>query len=415
MSRYPDVEVEIFEAASEFSPIGAGIGIWPRAWRALMAIGLEDLAQYASRPPSDEPGNDLTGYFLLDSVRILIFSPVCTLELRKSDQFNGYSFCRIISDGTLLFFHRADFHAVLVKHLSCQIQYSKRLKTYRRLESGELELLFDDHSISRCDLLIGADGIKSAVRQTFLHEQAQKALAEGRTADADTLLAAVHPAWTGALAYRALVPVDKLDNYVIHDYGTEVRFEFKSPVLLQTYDDLSQYLGKDWVYEGGCFQAIIAYPIAKSSLINIVAYHINDSLAGTTFDRPWIQDAEKDDLLNATSHWEPEFIELTKDGCLLAELLGHRLAKRETLPTVLRIYDVFRRPFAQDIAQKSFKNGSYLTLTHEDFILDGCEASEEAERLHEMGEVIIDNWRWAWETSLDNMIHRAIFTFEEDF
>ncbi|KAG6912559.1 hypothetical protein DXG01_013812, partial [Tephrocybe rancida] len=54
MSRYPDVEVEIFEAASEFSPIGAGIGIWPRVWKALVAIGLEDLAIHASTPPSDE-------------------------------------------------------------------------------------------------------------------------------------------------------------------------------------------------------------------------------------------------------------------------------------------------------------------------------------------------------------------------
>ncbi|KAG6810342.1 hypothetical protein H0H92_012348 [Tricholoma furcatifolium] len=72
LSRYPDIEIEIFEAASEFSPIGAGIGIWPRAWKALVAIGLEDLAVYASRKPSDER--------------------VCTLELRKSDQKDGYAF-----------------------------------------------------------------------------------------------------------------------------------------------------------------------------------------------------------------------------------------------------------------------------------------------------------------------------------
>lgn len=103
-----------------------------------------------------------------------------------------------------------------------------------------------------------------------------------------------------------------------------------------------------------------------------------------------------------------------QDGCLLAELLGHQLAKRETLPTVLRIYDAFRRPFALDIAQKSLENASYLTLTHEDFLLDGYDASEEVERLHTMGEVIIDKWRWAWETSLDDMIHQAISTLEKD-
>ena len=33
LSKYPDIEVEVFEAARQFTEIGAGVGIWPRAYR----------------------------------------------------------------------------------------------------------------------------------------------------------------------------------------------------------------------------------------------------------------------------------------------------------------------------------------------------------------------------------------------
>ncbi|KAF8066983.1 hypothetical protein FPV67DRAFT_1417597 [Lyophyllum atratum] len=410
MSRYQDVEVNIFESASEFTPIGAGIGIWPRAWKALTSIGLGSLASQASSQPSDE------------------MSKVMPFPISFYISQSVYLACG------LLFFHRANFHEELVKHLlpTCQIQYSKRLQSYSRSTLGKIEVLFHDGSKTTCDLLVGADGIKSAVRRTFLQELAREVAANGRTSEVQTLLAAVNPVWTGTVAYRALVPVQKLKGYVAREYGT-------------------QYLGKN--------MAIIVYPIAKGTFLNVVAYRMNYTLADTPFDGPWIEDVEKEDLLAAISDWEPEIRNILQymnkptrwavhavkplstfgsngvvllgdaahamephqgsgagqaieDACVLAELLGHPSATLNTLPDVLRIYDALRRPFALDIARRSFQNGRYLSMNHEDFVLDGCDTTEQETRLKEMGEVLVENWQWAWTTTLDDTIREGIRMLE---
>jgi salicylate hydroxylase len=46
LSKYPDIDVDIYEAAAQFTEIGAGIGVWPRVWKTLAQLGIdEDLAR----------------------------------------------------------------------------------------------------------------------------------------------------------------------------------------------------------------------------------------------------------------------------------------------------------------------------------------------------------------------------------
>ena len=42
LSRYPDIDVQVYEAASTFKEIGAGIMIWGRSWHILSLLGLRD-------------------------------------------------------------------------------------------------------------------------------------------------------------------------------------------------------------------------------------------------------------------------------------------------------------------------------------------------------------------------------------
>ncbi len=86
--------------------------------------------------------------------------------------------------------HRADFIDALVTHLPEGIaQFGKRA-TQVEQQGGEVQVLFTDGTEYRCDLLIGADGIKSALRSHVLEGQG---------------LAPQVPRFSGTCAYRGMV------------------------------------------------------------------------------------------------------------------------------------------------------------------------------------------------------------------
>jgi salicylate hydroxylase len=119
---------------------------------------------------------------------------------------------------------------VLLKHLprSCSKHTSKRLRSYRYLPTGGVELLFEDRTNALCDVLIGADGIKSAVRRTMMAEAA----AAARPQDAREFMRAADPVWCGTIAYRAVVPAEKLravaPNHRVFEMPTQARNYFCS-------------------------------------------------------------------------------------------------------------------------------------------------------------------------------------------
>ena len=114
--------------------------------------------------------------------------------------------------GSLLTFHRADFQKVLLRRLptSHRIYCSKRLRSYEQRHGGPITLLFEDGTSTFCDVLVGADGIKSAVRRSLLGEKASKAQSQNNWSEAVDITALIEPAWSGTNAYRALIPADRL-------------------------------------------------------------------------------------------------------------------------------------------------------------------------------------------------------------
>jgi 2-polyprenyl-6-methoxyphenol hydroxylase-like FAD-dependent oxidoreductase len=134
-------EVAVYESAIELHPLGAGLSIWPNGVRALRALGLGAVADGAPR----------TGGALrrADGSLLAEFDPDL-IEQRYG--------------APLLGLHRAELHEALVDTLGAE-----RLRLGMPLESlaGD-ELHFADGSTQRADLIVGADGIRSTVREALV-------------------------------------------------------------------------------------------------------------------------------------------------------------------------------------------------------------------------------------------------------
>ncbi|KAJ7289283.1 hypothetical protein C8J57DRAFT_428970 [Mycena rebaudengoi] len=419
LAQYPDIEVEIYEAASALAEIGAGIGIFPRPWKIMKILGVDhDLLKRTEKKPQE--------------------GPVPAFNYRKSDQQAGFSFSTLITHGGLLTFHRADFQTVLLQHLpkSYRITCSKRLVSYTQRQAGPTELVFDDGTRAFCDVLVGADGLKSCVRQSFLSERAQWMQAQGRRQDAAMVMSCINPVWSGHIAYRALIPADRL------------RARAPGHQVLTTP---TQYLGKHGY--------IIAYPISKGTMINFVAFSVRADLENTTFGGPWVGPGDTSQFAGIFAHWEPEvqmllqcvdrplqwavhtikplpsFVsgrvaligdaahamaphqgsgagQAIEDAYILATALGHRSTTRETLPRALRVFDEVRRPAATAVMEKSRMAGRYFSFDVDGVDFDRLAGPQLWDKLQKLAGVVTQNWEWTWTTSVDTSIQEALRMLE---
>ncbi|KAF9070741.1 salicylate 1-monooxygenase [Rhodocollybia butyracea] len=418
LGKYPDISVNVYESSTKFSPFGAGIGVWPRAWNILCSLGLgEDMAKLTSVSPTNDPAH--------------------SFSFRKSDQLNGFTFGNLFSRGPLLTFHRAQFQQVLAQHLapSCRIQYSKRLKSYtQNRHGGPIYLSFEDGTQATCDVLVGADGIKSVVRKCLLRDRAETVTNSG---DRDLPSCTDYVSWIGSVAYRALIPVARLKEDC--DKG-----------LLSLPTTPTMYVGTN--------VHVVVYPVNKGQTLNLAVFHLRPELQGVPYCEAWSKEVEIEELLNITrfESWEtevnlllkhvhkptrwaihkvrnlPTFIsdkgvallgdaahaasphqgsgagQAIEDAYFLAKLLGDPRTTLETLPRALRVYDNIRRPWTQETSAKANANALYFTLHYDGFDFVNADAAAATAKLHELTDLITDNWKWCWTTTVDSSLKEAL-------
>ncbi|KAH9988557.1 salicylate hydroxylase [Russula vinacea] len=415
LSKSPDISVDVYEAASKFTEVGAGIGVWWRTRQALKSLGLEE-----------------------DLIRLLPFHPgqdrVPSLQHRKADQPDGLAMGALYSRGELMAFHRAEFHGVLLNRLSsrCRTSSSKRLESYVQQPGASIILRFQDGSTATCDILIGADGLKSAVRKMLFQEAAIWAEYQHRSTDAAKLRNLIEPHFSGVFCYRALIPAVRLSSI-----SPQHRI-FSSPV---------QYLGKN--------KRLLVFPISGGRLINLCADEFHPHEEGTQFDGPWVADVDPLYVQSLFHGWEKEVSDIVQcldglkvtrwvvnvmptlpffafgnvailgdaahamtafqgagagqaieDASMLAALLSNELATKTTVPQVLEIYSRVRQPLATDVARRSRLNGEYFSLRP----LAGPDHPDHSStaQLQGIAKQIQDNMEWAFETEASVDLQRAI-------
>jgi 2-polyprenyl-6-methoxyphenol hydroxylase-like FAD-dependent oxidoreductase len=169
--RRHGIEVELFEQAEAFTQVGAGIQVSSNATRVLRTLGLgEALARVAVYPE----GRD---YRAWDTGERLYYTP---LGARAEARFGAPYYHA----------HRADLLDVLLSGLGDEgFRLSAHVDRFEQSKRG-VTLVLADGSTASGDVLIGADGIHSTVRgQMFGPEQ---------------------PRYTGNVAWRGLIPAEKL-------------------------------------------------------------------------------------------------------------------------------------------------------------------------------------------------------------
>jgi salicylate hydroxylase len=162
--------VRVCEQAQVLGEVGAGITLSPGAGRALSSLGVEAKVLAASLPiPDIAFVHYQTGALLAGSFD------------KGAPPDHGFERARHI--------HRADLHAILlaaVRALDAEaVVTNKRLVRVDQHAAG-VEAYFADDTTAEADLLVGADGTRSAVRRQLFDD--------------------APPEFAGQIAFRCLIP-----------------------------------------------------------------------------------------------------------------------------------------------------------------------------------------------------------------
>ena len=100
LSKSPDICIDVYEAASKFTEIGAGIGIWWRTRQVLKSLGLEeDVIRLLTFRPGQDRG-ELERYITIGRDSEVFVVP--SIQYRKADQPDGFAMGTMYSRGSIV-------------------------------------------------------------------------------------------------------------------------------------------------------------------------------------------------------------------------------------------------------------------------------------------------------------------------
>ena len=235
----------VYETAPVLGEVGAGLTISPNSTHGLEYVGLADeLLKRANIPQKQAIIHYQTGEILVETERG---------DIPK--QKYGASYYQI---------HRADLHDMLSnaarEHDPGCIVLDHTFDSYRETDDG-IEITFTNGNTATCDVLIGADGVRSVVRGAMFGPE--------------------DPDFTGNVAYRGLVNKGDLPDDVVTP---------ASGVAIAPRKAFTRYL------------------VRNGEMINFVAFVRRDGWN----EEGWSIPVTKEELMEEFGDWHPRICTLIK-------------------------------------------------------------------------------------------------------
>jgi len=257
--RRAGFDVHVYEQVLVKREVGAGIVLTPNATRLLRGLGLGNALERMAVAPA--------------VVRQRRWQDGRTLLLAPVNQLVG-------SSGEHLFYtvHRADTLEMLTEALPASVIHPGHRLTAFTDAGAQVELEFANGKKATADIVIGADGIHSTVREILLGPQ--------------------QPRFTGCVAYRGMVEADRFPRSEMH---------------------VENQL---WLGPGSHF---VHYPVRRGELINFVCLIDRD---GWTKES-WTEPGDPADLRSFYAGWHEQVRALV---ATVSEIFVWGLFDREPLP-----------------------------------------------------------------------------------
>ncbi|MFZ0835924.1 MAG: FAD-dependent monooxygenase [Xanthobacteraceae bacterium] len=235
------VEVAVYERASDLGEVGAGVQIGPNGVKDLRALGLDPGLEGLAFEPTE-----------IVSVDWQTASQRFRQPLRAiaAKQFGA----------PYITAHRADVHRLLrAKVPDSVITLNARCTAVSSSDRGAVAT-FADGSKVEADLIVGADGIRSVVREC--------------------LFGAVPARFTEQIGWRAILPIELVPTRVGPDKSVRI--------------ERTEYVG--WI---GPVGHVICYPIRGGNLYNMFVGRVSSEWA----EESWTAPSNKEEMLTAFAGW----------------------------------------------------------------------------------------------------------------
>jgi salicylate hydroxylase len=262
--KYPHISVTIYESASCFDEIGAGVGFGPNAVQAMQLLhpGIHEGFQAISTTNGWESKFDewYPFYLAMDVGKLKAGTLLATVK-----SGNGKSPSWTV--------HRKDFLKVLASLVpDGTAVFGKRAVGVD--QSGDLEgkvvISFQDGTKAEADAVIGCDGVRSVCRGFVFGEDSPF----------------TEQVFSGKYCYRALVPMEKAREVL----GGEVAM------------NKTMYLGRHG--------HILGFPVQSGKTMNVVAFRTK---ADGKWEHPnWLLPITKEDMLSDFEGFSDEAMKIMR-------------------------------------------------------------------------------------------------------